>query len=1029
MGDRAHDVLLAVIAFVLGALVLKLKDWFKHLVDLVATALYNRLAGSALLARTALRRYTVRMYERHHRFSVSFRPEEARAMDMASVYVPLRTASGFGAAAERGEAGATLGAVRRAVVLGVPGAGKTMLLRHTVLAWARERYRPDRPPERTWYDPRRRHRVDLGTPADVPVLLPLRSVDLADGDLVHHIVGHFAEHGFPKAGKWVARALDEGRLALYFDGLDEIPTGQRPQVAAAIRTFMTVYGRCRVVVTCRVAVYRGEFNDEAGRTLRVEEFDDRLVGRFLEGWPWPPTLEPDTVDQLLGALRDTPQLMALARNPLLLTMIAYLYSYEYAGTGQVLPHNRADFYEQVNVSLLRDRQRDAHFVQPVKRAALQRLALAAQDVPPDAYDRLAMPYDKVLPVLRETLERYGRPADDAEGMLNEIVDRSGLLLSVDNGERFQFAHLTLQEYLAATALADEPAALLERYRRDPEVWRETVRLWCGVVSRDCSDVVREILAADQLLAFQCLADAQVVDDALADEIVTMFLQRLGNGAAPAEGSERDAVVAAFGLVAADRRPRGAAVFDLLRVTAEYSDEPGQAPAAVHALAATHLPSAARFLASRLMQLPEAKAALASMGDVAVAAVLAPELRLPGELITEMLWAVRTPRAIDSLGELLRSDDPAIAQDAAFRLSDLLRDRGLVVVKRNVSRELDWVRRYRPGWGEFFWVMGPYREGGDWTGLRGIFTALAAHLRKAAESGAAPPPGVEPDPRIVVPLALVDYGDAGPRELSLPNELVDTTLFADLDAFFGDAGGWARSLSQGRRGLADLGVRLTSFGPPDETGAELGRRLVAAAGLSEARVRLLGWLRPDLCLRAVRLLTTTGIARNESWRSGTTRLRESEFAVRFSALLVLYVMLSIAPCTRAGAAVLGGWSWGVQGWLGILFLALNVGCLVYFGLVGTRPRYRAPTGLDRQAWAREHDDQSTRRDIWTVTVCLVPLGSCIALAEWWGTWASGAVGVALCAGVIVLLAPLATPRVLEKFLDEGLPSRVLPLVQE
>ncbi|MET7703074.1 NACHT domain-containing protein [Streptomyces sp. NPDC005485] len=1027
MGERVHDVLLAASGVVLTILVLKFKDVFKRLVDLAGTALYNRLAGSALLARTALRRYTVRMYERHHRFAVSFRPGEAEAMDMASVYVPLRAASGFGAAAEQGEAGATLAEVRRAVVLGVPGAGKTMLLRHTVLAWARRRYDPGASPWRTWYDPRLRHRVELGTPTDIPVLLPLHSVDLAQGDLVRHIVGHFAEHGFPKADKWVARALDEGRLALYFDGLDEVPTAQRPEVAAAIGKFMTVYGRCRAVVTCRVAVYRGEFNEEADRTLRVEEFDDRLVDRFLRGWTWPPSLEPDTVDQLLGALRDTPQLMTLARNPLLLTMIATLYSHEYAGTGQALPHNRTDFYEQVTVSLLRDRQRDAHFAQPMKRSALQQLALAAQGVPPDAYDRLAIPYDKVLPVMRETLERYGRPADDAEAMLNEIVDRSGLLLSVDNGERFQFAHLTLQEYLAATALADEPAAIRERYLRDPEVWRETVRLWCGVVSRDCTDVVREILAADPLLAFQCLADAQVVEDGLADELVTMFHDRLGGGGIV--GADEDAVVAAFGLVAADRRPRGLAVFELLRETAEGSDDPGRARAATYALAATHLPRAARFLASRLLQLPVAKEALASMGDVAVAAVLAPEPDLPGELITEMLWAVRTPRAIHSLAELLRSDDPATAQDAAFRLADLVRDRGLVAVKRNVSRELDWVLRYRPGWSEFFWVMGPYREGGDWAGPRGIFIALAAHLRKAAESGAAPPPGVEPDPRLVVPLALVDYGGAGPRELSLGNELVDTTLYADLDAFFGGAGGWARSLSQGRHGLAELGVHLTAFNPSDETGAELGRRLVAAAGLSEARVRLLGWLRPDLCLRAVRLLTTTGIARNESWRSGTTRLRESEFAVRFSALLVLYVMLSIAPCARAGAVVLGGWSWGVQGWLGVLFLALNVGCLMYFGLVGTRPRFRHPIGRDRQAWAREHLDQAARRDIWTVTVCLVPLGSCIALAEWWGTWASGALGVALCAGVIVLLAPLATPRVLEKFLDEGLPSRVLPLVQE
>lgn len=146
MWSQVHAWVPAVAAFAAGVLALKLKDWFKSLVDKVAALLYDRLAGSALLARTALRRYIVRVHERHERFSVSFQIDAPQAMDMSSVYVPLRTASGFGAGAEQGEAAASLHEARRAVVLGVPGAGKTMLLRHTVLAWCRERYRPDGPP-------------------------------------------------------------------------------------------------------------------------------------------------------------------------------------------------------------------------------------------------------------------------------------------------------------------------------------------------------------------------------------------------------------------------------------------------------------------------------------------------------------------------------------------------------------------------------------------------------------------------------------------------------------------------------------------------------------------------------------------------------------------------------------------------------------------------------------------------------------------------------------------------------------------
>lgn len=275
--DQVRGLLPAVGAFVLGVLVLKLKDWLKRLVDRAAAAFYRRLAGSVLLRRTALRRYTVKVYERHRRFSVSFRPDESQAMDMASVYVPLRTSSGFGTAAERREAEATLRDSRRAVVLGVPGAGKTMLLRHTVLSWALERYRPNWLPHRTWYDPRRRRRIDLGTLTDIPVLLSLHSVDLDAGDLTAHLVDHFADHDFPNAGTWVERALCDGRLAVYFDGLDEVPTARRARVTAEIRRFMNPYDRCRTVVTCRVAVYRGELAEDSIPLLQVEEFDDRLI--------------------------------------------------------------------------------------------------------------------------------------------------------------------------------------------------------------------------------------------------------------------------------------------------------------------------------------------------------------------------------------------------------------------------------------------------------------------------------------------------------------------------------------------------------------------------------------------------------------------------------------------------------------------------------------------------------------------------------------------------------------------------------
>ncbi|MEU6085423.1 NACHT domain-containing protein [Streptomyces sp. NPDC047085] len=858
MGDQVRQWLPAVGAFVLGVLVLKLKDWLKRLVDKVGAALYRRLAGSALLRRTALRRYTVKMYERHRTFSVSFRPDENQAMKMESVYVPLRTATGSGT--EQREAAASLHESRQAVVLGVPGAGKTMLLRHTVLAWARERYRPDRPPRRTWYDPRRRHRVDLGPLTDIPVLLSLHSVDLDAGDITTHIVGHFADHDFPNARSWVERALTEGRLAVYFDGLDEVPTAQRPRVAAEIRRFMKVHDRCRAVVTCRVAVYRGEFAEEAVPVLVVEEFDDRLIQRFLHGWPWPRNLAPDTVEQLLGALRDTPQLMPLARNPLLLTMIAHLYSYEYAGTDQVLPHNRADFYNEVTVSLLRDRDRDKvrRFPPTLKRAVLQQLALAAQSVPSDAYDRLAMPYEKVRRETGTVLERLGRPLEETDEILAEIVDRSGLLLAIDNGERYQFAHLTLQEYLAATALQAD--VLLDRYRGDPHVWREVVRLWCGAEPRDGTPLVREILAVDPLLAFQCLADAQLIDDALADEIIAHFHALLGDNSA---ALEQEAVVAAFGVVAAQRRARGAEVFELLCAAARDTANDARARMAVRALAATNVLKAARFLAEGLPALPGAEEALVAMGDLAVPALEGEWGSVPGP-VARVLWRVRTEKATLALLNGLEACDPPHDRVVAAFLADLLRDPGLEEVIRGARAPV-------PYGAACDWVWKPFARRGDEQMTRAVGTLAHFLSGLARDPQATLPDDVRPDLRILVPLALVDPDADSPVRIEGP-----------VDGWVAQLDDPVESVREGRQAERDVVHEMTTAG-----------------ALPRWRGWLIGRMPPEAARQTLEILLTSGCVTKAIWDQCADRLadrdRSSRWGLIGAAIVgVAMVSISIAP---------------------------------------------------------------------------------------------------------------------------------------
>ncbi|WP_306321628.1 MULTISPECIES: NACHT domain-containing NTPase [unclassified Streptomyces] len=1000
----------------------KLKDSLRKLLDHLGGLLFGWIVGRGLLARKALRRYIAKVYEEHREVDVSFRAETSQKMDMESVYVPLSVSDD-----QHGErpAGASLGDARRTLVLGVPGAGKTMLLKHAVLTWARERHNPDARSRRTWYGRRVPARAPLGELDRIPVLIKLHQVNL-DGeiDLRRHIVDHFAANAFPKADRWLDRRLADGDMVLYFDGLDEVAGAKRRrQVADAIREFAKDHDGCRTVVTCRAAVYKGELKEGLDQVLRVEDFDEHLIRRFLRGWPWPETLEGDTVDRLLGALRDTPQLMPLARNPLLLTMIAYLYSTVYAATGDTLPHTRADFYKEVIGSLLDDRQRIPRFSSPVKWGVLQRLALAAQDVPIGVHDRLALAESRVLEVLEEALVDQRRPGEQAQAVLEEIVERTGLLLPIDGGVRYQFAHLTLQEYLAANELAATPEGLLRRYRSDPATWRETVRLWCGVAARDCTDVVREVLDHEPVLAFQCLADAYVVDPRLADRIIDAFQAGLGTEDTDAD---RRAVASAFGVVAADRREPGPRVFGILEFIAR-GDVSGigaeRVEAALRALAATNVPQAAEVLATRLGATPVALSALTSMGDLAVPALTgAMRDGLPGA--ARGLWLIRTPAAALALCEaLFQGPPPADESAAAAYLGHLLADGE---IEQELAQHAPAVPRRVIS--DSAWVWQPFATRED-DPLIGVAARIAQVLTRATRQTL--PEGVVLDPRLATALAMVTpEGEEPPRTAVTDLDPVAAGELSDVAARLASYPGIRFDLDD-PAGVktwevsnvlywADRGPRAGAGGArsySSEYLADLGLKVLRSVGISAFRADLLRSLPVERRFTAVwTLLMGPQVSVAEWQRSGgpspaLDRQYRYEFDRSWHYRLVLAVCFAVSgyAAWRAGAAAFGGQPWG-PGWLAWLALAqLAVGWLVLLvrGALTDADELAEYGVLTPFTLVSEFAYMDI--DFWMALANLGLLPAAVTYA-WVGLHeAVGTVGAVWTAGAAVLLITLATWR--------------------
>ncbi|TWP45999.1 NACHT domain-containing protein [Lentzea tibetensis] len=615
------------------------KKWVPALVEKLVKGLGNVLAGTRFVRRFSLRAYREQVELTWSKLPILFADVE---LDVSTIYVPLQAVGGTGA----DDAHRQIRETDHVVVLGPPGAGKSMLLRHSMLTWARG-------------DGRGR----------VPLLLELHRCNGNTTKLEDLIVEQFDRNGFRKAGRFVDRALRTGGLAVLFDGLDEVNAVERDRVVGLLKDFTTSYVGCQIVVTCRTAVYDEQLRSEIPATFHVQDFDERLVRRFLRQWPG-----FDAVEQLMSTLRDSPRIMQLARNPLLLTMIAYLYD-----RGGTLPHSRADFYRDAILELLRIKKNNRYPSQ-AKKALLKHLALVAQDVPAHEVDRRTLPYERVLDEIAKKLPSVSVPADQAADVLKEIVERNGLLLAVDGGERYQFAHLSLQEFLAAEAMEQDRDGLLERYRHAPADWRETVKLWCGLASSDCAPMIEAVFADDPLLAFECLADAQVVNEAAANRITAHFQSRLGE--------KSDAVIAAFGAVASDPRVRGKRIYRFLTEAARGGDEK-QRTAARRALAATKLPQAAAVL----LELGAHKE-LPGMGDAAVPALAEAVRARPvnREHVLD-LCRIGTPAAAQVLATLLWESD-STSRLAAWYLAHLISDPDVEAVLAETEvgqgRVLDWV---------------------------------------------------------------------------------------------------------------------------------------------------------------------------------------------------------------------------------------------------------------------------------------------------------------------------------------------------
>jgi hypothetical protein len=389
---------------------------------------------------------------------------------------------------------AALDEVRRSprlVVIGPPGSGKS-----TLLEWLRLKVAAAEEP------------LIAGDQQAIPLLLQVRQLDPRDlpggSALIERATGSRDRASLMPEG-WLERQMRKGRVLLLLDGLDEMEPKRRDSLLLPwVRGLCKQYPGNRYLVSSRPAGYPPSSLQELGFTeCDLVDFSDLDVEEYTRHWCTAVRLarnEPADdarregaaeAVRMVSAIQGHPYVRDLARNPLLLSAICMVQSFE----GGSLPEDRALLYRACVEGLLHhwDQRRGirSKYRLEEKLRACREVALAMQ-----AEERAELPAVRV----QEVFARALGDSERAHDLLDHVRYRTGLLLERRPGI-FAFAHLTFQEYLAACAVregnllgigADVLAGEFQGGR-----WREVIVLYCRLAPAPAArELIRRLVAQE-----------------------------------------------------------------------------------------------------------------------------------------------------------------------------------------------------------------------------------------------------------------------------------------------------------------------------------------------------------------------------------------------------------------------------------------------------------------------------------------------------------------------------------------------------